>query len=87
MVAAIENGFQEEDIPIYVADENGMIVGFACFDVVRRKKGLFGPMGTSISKRIHGIGYSLLHYCLSEMKEKGYEYSVIGETGPLEFYE
>ncbi|WP_152534711.1 acetyltransferase [Bacillus cihuensis] len=37
-LAAIENGFQEEDIPIYVADENGMIVGFACFDVVRRKK-------------------------------------------------
>ncbi len=44
-------------------------------------------MGTSVSKRIHGIGYTLLHYCLSEMKEKGYEYSVIGETGPLEFYE
>ncbi len=44
-------------------------------------------MGTSVSKRIHGIGYTLLHYCLSEMKEKSYEYSVIGEAGPLEFYE
>lgn len=86
-IESIENGFQEENIPIYIAIENGIIVGFACFDVVRRKKGLFGPMGTSISKRIQGIGYTLLHYCLNEMKERGYEYSIIGEAGPLEFYE
>ncbi|MGX2959830.1 hypothetical protein JNUCC23_11285 [Peribacillus sp. JNUCC 23] len=33
-LASIENGFQEENIPIYVAAVNGIIVGFACFDVV-----------------------------------------------------
>jgi N-acetylglutamate synthase-like GNAT family acetyltransferase len=84
---AIENGFQEENIPIYIALQNNHIIGFACFDVVRRKKGLFGPMGTSILNRTQGIGYTLLHHCLKEMQEIGYEYAVIGEAGPLEFYE
>jgi N-acetylglutamate synthase-like GNAT family acetyltransferase len=84
---SIENGFFQEDIPIFIALEGQEIIGFACFDVVRRKKGLFGPMGTSFSNRIQGIGYTLLHYCLGEMKEIGYEYAVIEEAGPLEFYE
>lgn len=84
---SIENGFFQEDIPIFIALEEQEILGFACFDVVRRKKGLFGPMGTSFLNRIQGIGYTLLHYCLVEMKAKGYEYAVIGEVGPLEFYE
>lgn len=84
---SIENGFLQKDIPIFLALEKQEIVGFACFDVVRGKKGLFGPMGTSFSNRKKGIGYSLLHYCLDKMKEIGYEYAVIGEAGPLEFYE
>lgn len=84
---AIENGFQVENIPIYLALQNGRIIGFACFDVVRKKKGLFGPMGTSVLNRIQGIGYTLLHYCLREMQEIGYECAIIGEAGPLEFYE
>lgn len=84
---SIENGFSQEDIPIFIAQDEQEILGFACFDVVRRKKGLFGPMGTSLSNRTQGIGYTLLHYCLGEMKEIGYEYAVIGEAGPLEFYE
>lgn len=84
---SIENGFEQENIPIFIALDGQRIVGFACFDVVRRKKGLFGPMGTSLSNRIQGIGYTLLHYCLLEMKEIGYEYAIIGEAGPIEFYE
>jgi N-acetylglutamate synthase-like GNAT family acetyltransferase len=84
---SIENGFQEENIPIYIALLNDQIIGFACFDVVRRKKGLFGPMGTSILNRTQGIGFTLLHYCLREMQKIGYEYAIIGEAGPLEFYE
>ncbi|MGV3467439.1 MAG: GNAT family N-acetyltransferase [Heyndrickxia sp.] len=84
---SVNNGLEAENIPIYIAVQKGEILGFACFDVVRGKKGLFGPMGTALSKRIHGIGYMLLHSCLNEMKEIGYEYAVIGEAGPLEFYE
>ncbi|WP_416150270.1 GNAT family N-acetyltransferase [Salipaludibacillus sp. HK11] len=86
-IDSIENGFLKDKISIYIALDDKEIVGFACFDVVRNKKGLFGPMGTAHSKKVQGIGYGLLHMCLREMKEKGYEYAVIGEAGPLEFYE
>lgn len=84
---SIDNGFLQDDIPIFLALDHEQIVGFACYDVVRKKKGLFGPMGTSYSNRLQGVGYSLLHLCLKEMKVKGYEYAVIGQAGPLEFYE
>lgn len=84
---SIDFGLAQKTIPIFIASEENQIVGFACYDVVRKKKGLFGPMGTSISNRIQGIGYTLLHACLNEMKEIGYEYAVIGEAGPIEFYE
>lgn len=86
-IDSIEIGLLQENIPIFIALDGQGIIGFACFDVVRRKKGLFGPMGISFSNRIQGIGYTLLHYCLGEMKEIGYGYAVIGEAGPLEFYE
>ena len=86
-MSAVQNGFSKEEIPIYIAIIDGEIIGFAGYDIVRNKKGLFGPMGTTLTKRIQGIGYTLLHYCLKEMKEIGYEYAVIGQAGPIEFYE
>ncbi|MBW8348488.1 GNAT family N-acetyltransferase [Bacillus sp. IITD106] len=84
----IEQGLSKEDSPIYVAFEEGnTIVGFAAFDVYKNKKGYFGPMGVQASLRTKGIGYSLLHHCLKDMKEIGYEYAIIGDAGPIEFYE
>lgn len=84
---SINNGFSKEEIPIFIAFEENEIIGFACYDVVRNKKSLFGPMGTSYSKRIKGVGYTLLHLCLNKMNNIGYEYAVLGEVGPIEFYE
>lgn len=86
-IESIQNGFISSDIPIYIAIEEDRIVGFACFDVVRCKKGLFGPMGTYRLARSKGIGSALLHCCLHEMKSIGYEYVIIGQAGPIEFYE
>ncbi|WP_309446338.1 hypothetical protein [Peribacillus butanolivorans] len=63
------------------------MVGFAGFDIYKNKKGYFGPMGVSVSNRISGIGYSLLHNCLKDMSNVGYEYAIIGAAGPIEFYE
>jgi len=40
-----------------------------------------------MSNRTKGIGYELLHHCLKDMKEIGYEYAIIGGAGPIEFYE
>ncbi|MFJ7977299.1 GNAT family N-acetyltransferase [Peribacillus sp. NPDC096379] len=84
----IKDGFLLSEPSIYIAtDTEGEIVGFAAFDVYKNKKCYFGPMGVSMSNRINGIGYSLLHHCLKDMKDIGYEYAIIGEAGPIEFYE
>src|SRR5690625_271305 len=83
----IKDAFLLSEPPIYIALDNEEIIGFATFDVYKNKKCYFGPMGVSISNRINGIGYSLLHHCLRDMKEIGYEYVVIGGAGPIEFYE
>ncbi|HDR6311214.1 TPA: GNAT family N-acetyltransferase [Bacillus cereus] len=86
---AIEYGFRayKENLPIYIAEQEEVIVGFACYDVVRGKKGLFGPMGTAKQNRVKGVGKQLLHRCLHSMKQEGYEYAIIGQAGPIEFYE
>ncbi len=86
-IESIQIGFNSSDIPIYIAIEEGRIIGFACYDVVRNKKGIFGPMGTSRLARSKGIGSELLHHCLNEMKSVGYEYVMIDQAGPIEFYE
>ncbi|MER1957155.1 MAG: GNAT family N-acetyltransferase [Solibacillus sp.] len=84
---SIDNGFTYEEIPIFLAFEGENIIGFASFDVTRNRKGIFGPMGTQKTIRSHKVGYTLLHLALNEMNDIGYEYAVLGEAGPLEFYE
>ncbi|MBE5105161.1 GNAT family N-acetyltransferase [Bacillus thuringiensis] len=86
---SIDYGFRtyKENLPIYIAEQEEAIVGFACYDVVRGKKGLFGPMGTAKQNRVKGVGKELLQHCLYNMKQDGYEYAIIGQAGPIEFYE
>ncbi|WP_139378382.1 GNAT family N-acetyltransferase [Mesobacillus jeotgali] len=71
-------------IPIFIAtDSSGSIVGFAAYN----PNGHFGPMGVALNRRSEGIGQSLLHSCLGEMKVKGYREVIIDSAGPIEFYE
>ncbi|MEI3895493.1 MULTISPECIES: GNAT family N-acetyltransferase [Bacillus] len=86
---SVAYGFRtyKENLPIYIAEQEEVIVGFACYDVVRGKKGLFGPMGTAKQNRVKGVGKQLLHRCLHSMKQDGYAYAIIGQAGPIEFYE
>lgn len=84
----IRDAFLFSEPSIYIAfDSNENIIGFAAFDVYRNKKCYFGPMGVSKTNRIKGIGFALLHHCLKDMSEIGYEYAIIGGAGPIEFYE
>lgn len=84
----IECAFSQEEPSIYIAmNEEYEMIGFAAFDVYENKKGYFGPMGVVLNKRAKGIGYSLLHHSLAEMKEIGYAYAILGGAGPIEFYE
>jgi N-acetylglutamate synthase-like GNAT family acetyltransferase len=84
---SIKNGFLQNDVPIYLAKYENKIEGFACYDVYNNQKGVFGPMGIAMDLRENGIGKALLHSCLHDMNMKGYYYAVIGEAGPIEFYE
>jgi GNAT superfamily N-acetyltransferase len=86
-LSSVHNGFQQTPIPIFIARLGDQILGFACYDVVQMKKGVFGPMGTSPNYRQKGLGKALLHHCLSEMQRNGYAYAIIDNAGPLEFYE
>ena len=84
----INSAFLSTTPSVYVAfDDQGELVGFAAFDVYQNKKCYFGPMGVAKSNRVKGIGYSLLHHCLKDMHDIGYEYAIIGGAGPIEFYE
>lgn len=84
----IREAFSLNNPPVYVAfDDNGDIIGFAAYDIYKNNKCYFGPMGVALSNRVKGIGYSLLHHCLKDMSDIGYEYAIIGQAGPIEFYE
>ena len=60
----------------YIAQRNGEIIGFACYDATA--KGYFGPIGVLESERGNHIGKALLIECLLGMREAGYGYAVIG---------
>ncbi|RLQ94222.1 GNAT family N-acetyltransferase [Falsibacillus albus] len=85
----IEKGFNvNTQVPIFIAlNDQQDIIGFACYDTYKKKKGYYGPMGVIQTERANGIGSNLVCTCLMEMKEIGYEYVVFGGAGPIEFYE
>jgi predicted N-acetyltransferase YhbS len=69
----------------FVAIEGGVFVGFACFDAAHR--GFFGPIGVDETHRGQGIGRALLLCSLEAMAQLGYQYAIVGEVGPVRFYE
>ncbi len=80
-------GLAKAQTPVFLAQVDGEIAGFACYDVAHEKKGVFGPMGTASGRRGEGIGKLLLLNCLWDMQLHGYDYAIIKNAGPLEFYE
>ena len=69
----------------WIAVKDGALVGFACHDATA--KGFFGPTGVLETARGQGIGEALLMVTLRGMREAGYAYAVIGDPGPVEFYQ
>lgn len=72
-------------ITCWVAVKDGEMLGFACHDATA--KGFFGPTGVAESARGRGIGEALLIATLKGMREAGYGYAVIGDPGPVAFYQ
>jgi GNAT superfamily N-acetyltransferase len=69
----------------WIAVKDGQLIGFACHDAT--SKGFFGPTGVLESARGQGIGEALLIATLRGMRESGYGYAVIGDPGPVAFYQ
>ncbi|TVP46603.1 MAG: N-acetyltransferase [Mongoliibacter sp.] len=76
--------FSQNPINCYIAQREGEILGFACYEVTA--KNFFGPTGTKDGWRGKGIGKVLLIKSLMALKEMGYAYAIIGGVGPAEFY-
>ena len=72
-------------ITCWVAVMDGDLLGFACHDATA--KGFFGPTGVLERARGQGIGEALLIATLKGMREAGYAYAVIGDPGPVAFYQ
>jgi GNAT superfamily N-acetyltransferase len=70
---------------LYLAIENGSVIGFACYNATRPD--YFGPTGVLESHRRRGIGRVLLLQCLEALRAEGYAYAIIGGVGPAGFYE
>ena len=75
----------QQPTTIYIALRGQALLGFACFDT--SAKGFFGPTGVDEAERGQGIGEALLITTLRAMREAGYAYAVIGDPGPVAFYQ
>jgi len=81
----ISVGFANKPVSVYIAVREKEIIGFAAYECTRRA--FFGPAGVSEAARGRGIGKALLLACLHGLRELGYVYGIIGNAGPIEFYQ
>ena len=86
---AAESGVAFQAMPptMHVSSDEGTgkILGFCCWDCTAR--GLLGPVGTVEQARGRGIGRELVLKVLNSMREAGYAYAVVGDAGPVEFFQ
>jgi len=80
----VETSFYRQPVGCHVADQDGSLIGFACYDATARN--FFGPTGVDEDKRGRGVGFGLLLSVLYAQKAQGYAYSIIGGVGPSDFY-
>lgn len=77
--------FSHTPVSCFIAVKHGEIVGYACYNATAPD--FFGPTRVSEECRGLGIGKALLLSCLNALREEGYVYAVIGDVGPVAFYE
>ncbi len=83
--AECEVAFAHQPIGCIVALNAGRIAGFACHDATGRN--FFGPIGIDPACRHKGVGRAVLLATLHAMAQAGYAYAIIGDAGPMTFFE
>lgn len=78
-------GFARQPISVFIATIERELVGFAAYECTRRA--FFGPTGVAEAARGKGIGKALLFASLWGLREMGYVYAIIGNAGPVDFYQ
>jgi len=84
-VSEASKGMMQNPVTTWLAVRDGQLLGFACHDTTA--KGFFGPTGVDEAARGQGIGEALLLATLRGMREAGYGYAIIGDPGPVAFYQ
>ena len=77
--------FAHQPVTCFIALHEERIVGFAVYECTRRD--YFGPTGVDKAYRGRGVGLVLLLASLYGLREMGYTYAVIGDAGPVDFYQ
>jgi hypothetical protein len=80
----IQRSLNNAPCSCFIAQRESSLLGIACYDATAL--GYFGPLGVIESARGAGIGLSLTHACLLDMRLKGYGYAIVGMAGAPEFY-
>jgi GNAT superfamily N-acetyltransferase len=83
-IEEVDSTFARLPISCVLALRDRQILGFACYDAIR--KNFFGPTGVIDSERGTGIGRTLLLAALHAQKAQGYAYAIIGGVGPADYY-
>lgn len=83
-VEEMEISFARMPVSCFIALRDREIVGFACYDTIR--KNFFGPTGVLEAERKCGVGRALLLAALHAQRSQGYAYAIIGGVGPAEYY-
>lgn len=75
-----------EPIPLFVAWRGAEPVGFSAHDVNNRGLGFYGPAGVLSSLRGGGVGRDLLLCSLADLRERGYDRTIIPWVSSVDFY-
>jgi GNAT superfamily N-acetyltransferase len=83
--ASVAFGSVPPTIVTALDESSERIAGFCCWDCTA--KGFLGPIGVHDDFRGTGVGRAVVVAALHCMREAGYGYAVIGDAGPVEFFQ
>lgn len=81
-----ERAFENAKPTVFLALRNGRIVGFSAHNANNRGLGFFGPEGVATEARGHGLGAKLLLASLADLREMGFQRTIIAWAAAHDFY-